>query len=177
MAAVFILLLISVMYPLLHVTLLETNIDRIEKFLLRNKNNPNFSMIYALANEHDEEVKEITQKLIQKYKARSRQALYKISEAIYFKNLSVAKTEIEYITSPLYRSYYQALISLEDGELDCANREIDKITNQWMKNALLAEREKKQGNIVQARQYAEIAKQKSKGLQRYLLHKTYEREF
>ena len=73
--------------------------------------------------------------------------------------------------------HYQAIILLEDGEINEANNVIGKISSKWMKNALLAEREKKLNNLLDAKGYAEKAILNSKGLQRYLLHKTYELEF
>lgn len=176
-ALVAIIILAAVMYPLLKVIFLETNIDKIEKFLLENKKNPNFYMIYALANELDDDVREITEDLLQKHKQKSRQALYKVIEALYFKNILMAKSEVEHISSQTYRLYYQALILLEEGKLSDANEVIDKLPTKWMKNALLAERERKLDHLQEAKDCAKQALLQTKGLQRYLLHKTYKREF
>ncbi|WP_456277872.1 hypothetical protein [Bacillus sp. AK128] len=174
---VMVLVLAIVLLPTLNNVLWETNIDKIERFLLKNKRNPHFYMVYAMANELDEEVRSITAKLLQKYKQKSRQATYKVGEALYFKDFVVVKSQLEHIKSPTYHFYYQAIILLEENDIEAANEVIDKITTKWMKNGLLAEREKKLNNITQAKQYAETAIQQTRGLQRYLMHKTFEREF
>lgn len=175
--AVIVLILVGAMFPLLHTVLFETNIGKIERFLLKNKRNPNFYIIYAMANRLDEEVKDVTEKLLKKYKSPSRQALYKIGEALYFNNIPVIKLQVELIKDPSYQYYYQAIIFLEAGDIDSANEWIEKLSSKWMKNALLAEREKKLNNVLDAKSYAEKAILHSKGLQRYLLQKTYEVEF
>jgi hypothetical protein len=177
MAILAIVILIGVMYPLLQVLLWETNITKVEKFLLKNKKNPNFYIVYALANGLDEDVRKITDSLLQKYKQPSRQALYKIGAALYFKNMIVVRNEIEYVKSDAYRLYYQAILLIDEGDIEGANELIVKVPTKWMKNALLAEREKQLNHTTEAQSYAEKAKQESRGLQRYLLHKTYEREF
>ncbi|KEF36892.1 hypothetical protein M670_03806 [Schinkia azotoformans MEV2011] len=174
---VMVLILVGVMLPLLYTVLLETDIDKIEKFLLKNKRNPNFYIVYAMANRLDKDVRDLTEKLLKKYKSPSRQAHYKIAEALYFKNFSVIRSQVEQIKNPSYQSYYQAIVLLEDGDINGANNAIEKISSKWMKNALLVEREKKLNNLLDAKSYAEKAILHSKGLQRYLLHKTYEIEF
>ncbi|PYZ92280.1 hypothetical protein CR194_15700 [Salipaludibacillus keqinensis] len=175
--AALLLFVSGVMFPLLYTVFLEKNIDRIEKFLLKNKHDPNFYIIYALANEMDEEVKDTTEKLLKKRHSTSRKAIYKVVEALYFNKLDVAKSHFSEIKSQPYRLYYQAMILLEEVDINGANEIIEQVSPKWMKQALLAERKKKLNNIPQAKNYAEKAKQHTKGLQRYLLHKTYEREF
>ncbi|RXI96398.1 hypothetical protein DS745_22040 [Anaerobacillus alkaliphilus] len=172
-----ILILFIVMYPILHGSFLETNIDKIEKFLLKNKHNPNLYIIYALANERDEEINQLTEQLISKTGQKSRQSIYKIIRSLYFKDVLEAKKEIQNITAPEYKHYYQALILLEENRITEADPWIGKVSKPWMKYALLAERAKKQGNLDEACAFATKAKQQTKGLQHYLLHKTYEREF
>ncbi len=172
-----ILILCTMMYPIIRITFFETNIAKIEKFLLNNKRNPNFYITYALANELDEDIDHYTDQLLKKTKQPSRQAIYKIIRALHFKDLSEAKQEIEHVVEPDYKQYYQALIYLEENNITEADHWIEKVSKGWMKHALLAEREKKQGNFEEAIAHATKAKQQTKGIQHYLLHKTYEREF
>ncbi len=67
---VFLIILAIVFYLILHTVVYETKIDKLERFLLKNKRNPNFYMIYALANEIDEDVKAITDLLLKKTQTR-----------------------------------------------------------------------------------------------------------
>jgi hypothetical protein len=172
-----VLIFLFMMYPILRMTLFETNIEKIEKFILKNKKDPNFYIIYALANELDDEVDHLTDKLVKKSALSSRRATYQVIRDIYFKDFSAAKLQLKEIKSLQFKYYYEALIALEEENYSEANQLIEKITTAWMKDALLAEREKKQNNLTKAKEYAGKAKQKTKGLQHYLLHKTYEREF
>lgn len=174
---VFFIILAVMMLPLLKVTLFETNMEKVEKFLLNNKNNANFYIIYALANNLDDDVKELTNILVQKSKNKSRQALYKVIEALYFEDYATVKTIVEDIEAPMYRNYYQAIIAMEEGDFNRTDELIAKISNKWMHFALLAERERKQNNLEKGKDYAQKAKEATKGLQRYLLHKTFEKEF
>ena len=172
-----VIILAGVLYPLLKNSMWETRVEKLENFLLKNKNKPDFYIIYALANELDEEVKANTELLLKRASSSHRKALYKVVEALYFKNIDVAKYEVEKIKPGDYRFYYEAKILLEEGNIESANKVIDQISKPWMKHALLAEQERRLNHPDQAKRYAQLAKQQTKGLQRYLLHKTYQREF
>ncbi|MFC4321428.1 hypothetical protein [Litchfieldia salsa] len=174
---VFLLILAIVFYPILHTVLFETNIDKIERFLLKNNKNPNFYMIYALANEMDDEVKELTDKLLKKSNQESRQAMYRVVQALYFKDIAEAKLHVSKIKQLHYRLYYQSIILLEEGDLDGAVELMEKLPSPWMRDVILAEHAKKLNNLPTAKDYAKKALLSSKGLQHYLLHKTFEREF
>lgn len=64
------------------------------------------------------------------------QALYKIGEALYFKNIPVIRSQVKFIKDPSCQCYYQAIIFLEDGNIDGANELIEKLLLKWMKNTL-----------------------------------------
>ncbi|GAE93269.1 hypothetical protein JCM21714_2336 [Gracilibacillus boraciitolerans JCM 21714] len=172
-----IILIIILAPPILYTTLLQTDEDKLERFLLKNKKNPHFYIIYALANELDEEVNDITEALLHKYKQASRQATYSVVRALYFKNLQEAKVHVNQIKPLKYKLYYQSIILIEEDDLDGAEILIEQMKTNWMRYALLAEIEQKRNHLSNARNYAHQARSKSRGLQRYILHKTYEREF
>ena len=173
----FIIIFAIVMYPILKISFWETNLEKIENFLVKNKKNANFYIIYALANKTDDEVKSITNKLVAKTKNKSRIAHYKMMEAIYFKDLTAARKIVVDIVDPKYRNYYEAMIAIEDGDEKRAEELMKEIPNNWMYYALLVVHEQKKNNLAKAKKYAQKAIEETKGLQRYLLHKTYEREF
>lgn len=172
-----ILILAISMYPLLRIAFFETDIEKIERFLLKNKKKPSFYIIYALANKLDDQVDQTTEKLLQTTKNKARQAAYKVVHALYFEDIFTAKREVKNIASAQYKSYYQAIIALEESDMEAADRLIEEVSSQWMKYALLAEFEKKKNNIEEAKNYASKALNETKGLQYYSLYKTYEREF
>ncbi len=176
---VVLVILVLVLYPLVYTSFFGTNIDKIEQFLLKNKKNPNFYIIYALANKRDEEVEDLTDKLLHKTKQESRQSMYRVVKALYFKDVNEAKSHVHLIKQETYRLYYQAGILLEEEDLEGASKVIDEMPHspKWMKDALLAQLEQKRNNIPEAKKHANNAISQAKGLQRYVLYKTYEREF
>ncbi|KAB8139463.1 hypothetical protein F9U64_00055 [Gracilibacillus oryzae] len=170
-------ILIAVLFPLVYTIFHETDMKKIERFLLKNKKDPNFYMTYALANKLDKEVEELTEVLLHKFKKPSRQASYRVVKALYFKDIEEAKLYINQMAPVQYRHYYQTVILIEEGNFTAAHDRIEKMPENWMKYALLAEIERKRDNLTEAEDHARRAQSLVKGLQAYLLQKTYEREF
>lgn len=176
-AVITLVVLSLIIFPFFYTVLLETNIQKIEKFLINGKKDPNFQLTYGLANKIDSDVEEAIEKLLKKYKQKHRQALHKVIYALYKNDLTTVKEEIEEIKPPVYKYYYQALALLEEGNIEEAKQAMDHVTTPWMKSALLSELENKRNNVEQAKLHATEAMEQVKGMQRYLLVKTYEREF
>ncbi|MBD8068785.1 hypothetical protein [Bacillus sp. PS06] len=83
--------------------------------------------------------------------------LYKIVQALYFKDIAEAKLHINQIKAVHYRLYYKSSILLEEGDLDGAVELMEKLPSQWMKDAILDEHAKKLGNLPTAKDYANKA--------------------
>lgn len=164
-------------FPQLKMAFWETDLNKIEKFLINNKKNPNYQLFYALANNLDEEVEDAIEKLLSKYKNKHKQALFKVIYAFYKKEIVTAKQEIEYIKPANYMRYYKSTLLLEEGNLNEAKQLIEEISIPWMKYALLSELENKLNNPEEAIRLAKMALDQVKGLQKYILYKTYQREF
>lgn len=173
----FLVVFAGLIYPTYRTLLWETKVEKIEKFLLKKRKGPTYHFIYSLANEHDEEAAVALNMLLKRYKQPSKQALYKTMYALYKKDLSTAKEVIELIKPDLYKSYYKTGLLIEEGKYSEARQLAQQISKPWMKNAVFAEIEKKQGNSEQAIQFARLALTEAKGLNRYSLHKAYERDF
>ncbi|MCA0972107.1 hypothetical protein LCM20_15980 [Halobacillus litoralis] len=176
-AGVFILIMAVLFIPLLFTTMFETDVDKVERFLLRNKKNLNFYMIYALAHQEDDQVKNLTEKLIKKSKNPTRKALYQVVEALYFDDVVKAKAQLEQITLAEYRAYYEAAVLLKEGHVEEARVLAGQFKKPWMRETVLAEVEKESGNPDAGQKHMEKAIESCRGLQRYTLHKTYERDF
>lgn len=160
----------------LYTPLLETDLDRLEKFLIAQRKNPAFYILYASSNRQDEEVERLMPQLLLKYKQRHRQALYMAFHGAYRKDVSSVKNQIVHIRPMDYQHYYAAFVHLEEGNIELARSSAARVSKPWMKNALLSEIEEKTGNQLEAASYAKKALLSSRGLQRYVLHKHYERE-
>ncbi|WP_336746041.1 hypothetical protein [Paenibacillus sp. y28] len=162
--------------PVYHVLVRETNIERLEKFLLSQRNNPAHLLFYAIANRQDQEVERLVGELLIKYKQRHRQALYRTLHGLYRKDVAAVKDEISSIQPPAFRYYYEAYVHLEEGQQELARASIARVSKPWMKSSLLAELELKAGNRKEAAALARQAVLACKGVQRYVVYKHYERE-
>ncbi|MEH7235279.1 hypothetical protein [Bacillus sp. JJ1562] len=154
----------------------EKNVKKIESYLEKRRKNPLFKLYYGMGNRIDQDVKEATEALLQKYKQPARQAIFKTLFALYEDDIGRAKKDIEEIQPPQYRYYYQAIIAIEEGQVNEATELSGQINSEWMKHALAAGIAKKEGN--QAEYVAEIQKafEKTRGMQRYVIYKQYERD-
>lgn len=167
----------GLIFPFLSIVFWEKDIYKIEKFLIDNKKNPNYQLFYALANNIDEEVEEVIGKLLSKYKAKNKQALFNVIYALYKKEILSAKHEVEHIKPVNYMKYYKSIVLVEEGKINEARQLIEQVPIPWMKSALLAEIENKLKNRDEAKRFAKEALEQAKGLQKYILYKTYQREF
>lgn len=75
------------------------------------------------------------------------------------------------------KSYYLALINIEERQFNAAWQWIERLNKKWMKEALLAEIALKKEEKDVAKKHAKSALKHTKGIQYYILKKTYEREF
>jgi hypothetical protein len=168
--------LIGISFPMFYTIVWETDIHKIERFLIANKKTPAYKLIYALANRIDKEVEQSIHSLLHKHKQRDKIALYKTIYALYNKDIIAAKPEVEFIKPLEYRQYYESAVLLAEGKLQEAGQLIEQISKPWMKHALLSEMETKLNDPDKALQLANQALNGVKGLQKYMLYKTYERE-
>ncbi len=165
------------MLPYVYMLLQETNIERLEKFLIRQqKKNPSFYLLYVMANRQDEEVDNLINRLLVKYKHPQKQALYKVVCGMYRKNVRTVKNELVHIQSAQFRYYYETYVHIEEGNLGVARATAAKVTKPWMKCSLLSEIEMRAGNRHEATILARQALQSCRGVQRYIVYKNYERE-
>ncbi|WP_088043681.1 hypothetical protein [Bacillus sp. EAC] len=153
---------------------ISVNVSKIEKFLLKNKQNPLYFFVYSTANNLNSEAEESYIKILIKYKNSSRQAIYKTAYAIYKKDTFGANANVHLIKQKEYRQYYQALIAILEGDMSKARLVADKINSIWMRETILAETYEKEGDIDKATEYAISALVKTRGVQRYSLYKNFE---
>ncbi|MNE35680.1 hypothetical protein D3C80_1294560 [compost metagenome] len=154
---------------------LDKRVDRVESFLRSQKKNPALYIQYVLANRLEDEAKTIMEQLMSKYKRATAQAPFKAAYGLYRKDMAAVQKAVPYIRYPDYRAYYETALLVEDGKSAQAREHLESIKKRWMRSALLAEMERKSGNSVTAVKHARDAVYFSRGVQRYVLHKEYER--
>ncbi|WP_405108632.1 hypothetical protein MHH28_29690 [Paenibacillus sp. FSL K6-1217] len=103
------------------------------------------------------------------------QATYKAAYGWYRKDMAAVQEAVPYIRHADYRAYYEAALLLEGGESARAREHLRSIRKPWMRLVVLAEIERKAGNSELAVKYAREAVEASRGVQRYVLYKEYER--
>ncbi|KQO12048.1 hypothetical protein [Paenibacillus sp. Leaf72] len=163
--------------PLFYTILGTRNLMKIERFLLANRKIPSYYINYTVANRLDDEFEENIAKLLKQYKQKNKQALFKTLQAHYNKDIQSVLHEIEFIQPIEYRYYYQAYYYIERREFTEAHDYINRISKDWMKQSLLSYMEYKQGNRPRAIELAEEAMQAARGIQLYVMVKTFEREY
>ncbi|MCW3790184.1 hypothetical protein OM416_01265 [Paenibacillus sp. LS1] len=160
-----------VFYPLVF----DKRIDRLESFLSKQQNTPGTYIIYVLANRLDDEVELVMEQIMQKYKRKSTQASFKAAYGLYRKDMFAIRQAVPHIGLSDYRTYYETILLLEDGRSDEARERLQSIKKKWMRSTLLAYIELKAENRNTAIQHAHEALNSSRGVDRYVLYKEYER--
>lgn len=161
--------------PFYYSLLLEKNMDRLDAFLRKQHRNPALYIQYALANELSEEAKAQMSLLMRKYKRPEMQAPFKAAYGLFRHDTSAVREALRDIRQPTYRHYYEAYLYLEEGKLREARETANALAKPWMKYAMLAEAELKEGRREAALDYARKALNASKGVHYYALHREYER--
>jgi len=172
----FVIVILFLGLPLFHTLLRETNVNRLEKFLIGQRKNPAFYILYASANRQDDEVERLVNQLLLKYKQPHRQALYKAFYGAYHKDVAAAKSQIIHIRPMDYQHYYDAYVHIEENNMELARMSTARVSKPWMRCSLISEIELKSGNRSVAVAYAREALLSCRGLQRYVLYKYYERD-
>ncbi|MFS0821403.1 hypothetical protein [Bacillus sp. 1P02SD] len=154
----------------------EKNVRKIESYLEKRRKNPAFKLYYGMGNRIDQDVKEATEVLLQKYKHPAKQALFKTLHALYEDDILRVKKDIEDIHPPQYKAYYQAIVAVEEGKLEQAAELGEQVKSKWMKHALAAGIAKKAGNHAEYVSEIQKAFEKTRGMQRYVLYKQFQRD-
>lgn len=169
--AAFIMFMLRFYYPLS----LEKRIDRVEIFLRKQQNTPGIYISYVLANNLDDEAELVMEQIMQKYKWKSTQASFKAAYGLYRKDMFAIRQAVKQMGLSDFRTYYETILLLEDWKIDEARERLQSIKKQWMRSTLLAGIELKAENRDTAIQHAHEALNSSRGINRYVLYKEYER--
>ncbi|MFD0590150.1 hypothetical protein ACFQZE_19385 [Paenibacillus sp. GCM10027627] len=168
--------MLVLLVPYLYLLLWETRIDKIENYLLKQKKHRALYFYYLLANGMDQELQSVLSELEAKTKNRQKLALIHAAYGIFKKDSALVKSTLGHISSETYRNYYSAYVQISEGNLADAHITIESLPKPWMKMVMLSAMELNAGNRSKAAEYAKQALHTSRGLQRYVNHRAYERE-
>lgn len=156
----------------------ETRMERLEAFLRKKQSTPYIYIFYATANRLDEEVELTMEKLMSNTSAsKSTKANYQAAYGAYRKDLFTVRKAVREMRKSVYRTYYETFVLIEEGETERATEHLGSIKREWMRFALLAEIERKLDHYKEAEEFASQAVQASKGVNRYVMTKEYERYY
>ncbi|WP_133297934.1 hypothetical protein [Paenibacillus paeoniae] len=169
-------LVFSSFAPYFYSLLRETRINRLEQFLIKQQKNPNLYLCYLMANNRTTEAEALLEKLLAKHKNPTRKALYTAMYAVHQKNTAAIRNVLTDLPAGQFRSYYEAVVCVWEGNLEEASRLTATLSKPWMRDIVLSEIELSKGNRHEAIAYARQAWLACRGLQRYVSYKTYERD-
>lgn len=172
---IFVVIFPSIFFMKFYPLLWMKDIGKLEKYLQKNLKDPLTNLHYALANQLDDQVDEATDQLLQKYRNQKRRALFQTISALYKNDLEAAEKYAELIEPKQYYYYYAVALATEKGNKEEAYHLLENVTIPWMQAALKCELERKAGNLEEAERFAMQAFEKTRGVQRYILYKEYER--
>jgi len=152
------------------------NMNNLEKLFKKNDKHAYYSFIYAISNKDDKRMITSYRKLIKQKKYQPQYALFTIMFSLYFGKTLGLREEVEKINQPERKTYYQTLVLIHENKLEEAKNTMKAIKKKWMKEALLAEIASREGDDKMAKEHAKSALKHTKGIQYYVLKKTYERE-
>ncbi|MNJ44261.1 hypothetical protein D3C77_393060 [compost metagenome] len=168
--------ILLVFLPSFYVLLFGSDIKKIEKVLISYRDEPVFNLYLALANNDNEEVEYCIEAILNKHKARHKQALYKTILALYKKEILSAKEEIKLIKPLIYQNYYQAFLYIEEGNTLGAIKLIDTLPKQWMRDILLSEIKFRSGQYDEALKLGRQALEQVRGITKYSAYKSYQKQ-
>jgi NOL1/NOP2/fmu family ribosome biogenesis protein len=160
--------------PMIMNLYMTEDMKKVERFIEARLNQPVFHFYYALANEDAFQVEKALREVRDKYKKEYYHAIYSVTYAAYKGKLVDEKEAIAQIKQPALRRYYEALLAIEEGELERASELAKEQRKPWMKEAILAGVANKRGERDLEIKHQQEAIRLTRGLQRYLLVKKYE---
>lgn len=150
---------------------------KIEQILLKNKRNPFYRFYYGLANGNETDVDESVKKINLGFHPRSVKKQYQLIAACFHEQPDEMEKLLKSMKNSVFTLYYQASQSILTNDFEGARRFIDQNPKLWMREALTAELLAKENQKEEAIAHARLALSKTKGLQRFLLLRNWEREW
>lgn len=164
-------------YTFLRMHLGKGNVKSTERFLLKSKKNPIYQLYYGLANGLEEEVDEAIQKINKRPYPSTVKKQHQLIHATFHGQIEDMEKLLKGMKRSTFTLYYQTIHSMLVNNLDEARQLIDQNPKLWMREALTAELLMKENRKEEAFNHAHVALLKTRGIQRYVLIRTWEREW
>ncbi|EPD51236.1 hypothetical protein MHH33_15105 [Paenisporosarcina sp. FSL H8-0542] len=164
----FTIILPSILWPL-HAIYWSNDLNRIEKFLQKNRKKAVFAFPLALAHGNRQEVEESLQTILTKYKQPSMQQVYTTILDIFLGDYDAARISAEKIKKKSLRTYYLANIAAKRGDIEEVMPHIGSFEKPWMNHVMNSFIAHHEGNETLAKTEYQKAIDSSRGLQKYVV--------
>lgn len=168
---IYIVMVAFLLLPTFNILYFTRDGKKVEKFLVRNKKNPYYRFIYAIAHKQEKGIIHSYRKLLRTNSYKKHFPLLTIIFSVFFKNTIGLEEEIAKLTNQNTKNYYTLRLMIENKESNNIEESLSLVKNRWMKESLLAEIALKKGERLQAKEHLQYALQFSRGLPHYLLEK------
>lgn len=150
------------------------NIQIVEAYLKKRKKQPYYALMLALANGDLEKAERYAEQLTGKYEEARKSALANIQ--IEKNQLEEAADIANEIKNDTVRYYNQALVALMQGKEEQFAQAKNNVANRVLRYVLEAEKAFRQGDKKEAEQLGHLAISSARGLQKYVLVRSLERQ-
>lgn len=163
-------------YPSVRLLWGSGDIEKIEKFLLKNKRNPFYQLSYGVANGSAKEVDEAVNKTNKSLTHFYNRKQYQLIQAYFYERPEEMEKLLRKMRKTTFTLYYEAARAIIMGDLKKARILIEQNPKPWMREALTAEVLVKENRMNEAVTHAQAAVAMTRGVQRYILLKNWQRE-
>lgn len=148
-----------------------TNLERVEKFIMKKKKEPIYHFVYSQAFGSVEDQLKSIEQILSKYKQPHIRHYYQAIRAYLKEDYQLALQEVEFINKHHIKNYTKAFIYAAMGEKE---QSLDiPLEKNWMKEAVLAMIAYKEKNPQSFRKHSLNAIEGAKGIQRYSLNASF----
>jgi hypothetical protein len=174
---VYVIIAYMIAFPLIRMYFGKGDVKNTERFLLKNKRKPFHQLYYGIANGIEEDVDEATRKINKGFLSKTKKNQYQLIYAAFHEQPEEMEKLLKGIRKSALTLYYQTIHSVMINDLGAARRLIEQNPKLWMREALTAEVLVKENRKEAAIDHAKNAISKTRGVQRYILIRTWEREW
>lgn len=152
-----------------------TNMNKVERFIKNNKNNPIYEVLYVQSFGTKEEMIQAFDRLLEKYKKPFIQQYYSCAKEELTGNYEKGLELSERVKKEPYKTYLKALFLSRLGHLEEAEKLIPSISKEFMKEEILGIIAYKKNDKDAFEIHFQKAIESCKGVQRYSLIQTFNR--
>jgi hypothetical protein len=174
---VIIVIVYFLVFPVFQINWGKGDVKKIEQLLLKNKKNPFYRFYFGVANGIEKDVDESIKKINQGFHLPSVKNQHQLIHAYFHQRPEEMEKLINGMRKSAFTLYYQAALSILINDLEGARSYIEQNPKMWMREALTTEILIKENRKEEALIHARKALLKTKGIQRYVLIRNWEREW